>query len=320
MINEELKEGYLMKLKGLIAPKKNLQGYKLLLVCLPMFTVYFLLKYLPMEGLRYAFYNYKPGYELSECEFVGFQHFITLFKNPVMRRETFRVLRNTIGINLIGYATSFLPMMFAIFLSEIKNKRYKKFVQTVSTIPNFVSWITVFSLTMIIFSPTQGLVPKILSEFGISTKMNIFSDKEHVWLEMWLLNQWKSLGWSAVVYIAALAGIDQEMFEAAAMDGAGRFARIWYITIPSLMPTFLVLFIMSIGHFLGSSLEQPLIYQTAFNKGYIETLSLYTYNLGIGASNYSLSTAIGLMVTVVGLVLLVVSNWLAKKIRESSIF
>ena len=295
-------------------------GFKLFLVAAPFLLVYFLLNYLPLNGWRYAFYNYKPGYALKDCEFVGLKHFASFFANPVMRRETIRVLRNTMAMSLIGMATSFLPMFFAISLNEVPYNKYKKFVQTVTTIPNFVSWVIVYSVISSMLSVESGLVNVILKELGlIDTGINFMATDKHVWLSMWLYSTWKGLGWSAVVYLAGIGSIDRELLEAASIDGAGRFQRIRYIMIPGLMPTFLTLFILSIGSLLSNGMDPYYIFQNAFNKSQIEVLDLYTYNLGIGNNNISLATAVGILKSVIGIILLFTANAISGKVREEKI-
>ena len=302
-------------------PKKKNQGFKLFLGTVPFLVLYFLFSYLPLEGWRYAFYNYKPGYKLSDCEFVGLKHFTNMFANPVMRRETFRVLRNTMAMSLLGVASSWMSMFFAIFLNEIKNIKYKKFVQTVTTIPNFISWVIVYSLATALFATESGVVNTILKDAGIIERgNNILASDDHVWLTMLLLDKWKGLGWMAVIYLSGISSIDQELYEAAAVDGAGRFQKIRHVTIAGLMPTYVTTLIMSIGYFLSNGMGQYYVFQNSFNKSKIEVLDLYVYNLGIGNNNISLSTAVGMWKCVVSLILLFIANGISGKVRESKIF
>jgi len=293
---------------------------KLFWAAFPFLIIYFLFSYLPLDGWRYAFYNYKPGYKLSDCEFVGLKHFTSMFANPVMRRETIRVLRNTCAMSMLGIITSFVPMLFAIFLNELK-PMYKKVVQTITTVPNFVSWVLVYSLATAVFAPESGALNIILRELKIIEQpLNVLANSEHVWLTMTMFGMWKSLGWSAVVYLAGLSSIDHELYSAAAIDGAGRFQKMRYVTIPGLMPTYLTLLIMSLGSFLSNGMDQYYVFQNAFNKASIEVLDLYTYNLGIGSNNISYSTAVGITKSVVGLLLLFIVNFFSGKIREEKIF
>ena len=230
-----------------------------------------------------------------------------------------RVLMNTFGIHFLGYLFTPLPMMFAILLSEVRSKKFQKVVQTITTLPNFISWVIMFSLAMSIFGST-GLVNTLLDNLGVDATVNILNSDKHVWLTQVLLQQWKGLGWSAIVYFAAIAGLDQELYEAAMVDGAGRWQRIWYITIPQMIPTYFVLLIMSIGNFLNTGVDQYLAFGNALNKEYIEVLDLYVYNLGIGNGQISYSVAAGMMKSVVALVLFAVANTASRKIRGTSVF
>lgn len=298
---------------------KKTQGIKLFLFVLPGILLIFLFEYLPLWGWSYAFFDYIPGKPLSKCEFVGLRNFTELFDNAVMRRNIVRVLKNTFGIQALGYLLSPLPMFFAVFLNEVRSKKFQKVVQTATTLPNFISWVILFSLALNIFG-TNGLLNSLLGRIGADYRVNILTTDKHVWITQVLLQQWKSLGWSSIVYFSAIAGLDREIFEAAQVDGAGRWARIRHITIPQLMPTFFVLFIMSVGKFLNSGVDQYITFGNALNKEYIEVLDLYVYNLGIGNGQISFSVAVGMMKSVVALVLFVSANALSKLIRGESVF
>lgn len=237
-----------------IRKKKN--GIKIFLYALPMIVIVFIFSYLPLWGWSFAFFQYKPGKSVWDCTFVGLDNFTALFGNVVMRRNLIRVLTNTFGIHFLGYLFTPLPLLFAVFLSEMRSKKYQKFVQSVTTLPNFVGWVVIYSLVNSFLS-SGGLVNNVLLDAGLITEpTNYMVSSDHVWIKMVLLQQWKSLGWSAIVYFASIAGIDQEMYEAAMVDGASRMQRIRYISIPMLIPTFFVLLIMSIGNFLNTGVDQ----------------------------------------------------------------
>ena len=212
-----------------------------------------------------------------------------------------------------------LPMLFAIFLSEIKNTKFQKAVQTLTTLPHFISWVIMFSLATSLFGGS-GVINSVLSKMGVEQGLNILTTDQHVWLIQALLNLWKSLGWNAIIYFAAITGIDQSVYEAAMVDGASRWQKIRYITIPLLIPTFFVLLIMSIGNFLNSGIDQFLAFGNAMNKEYIEVLDLYVYNLGIGNGQISFSVAVGMMKSIVAVVLFAIANFASKKIRGTSVF
>lgn len=295
-------------------------GLKLFLMLLPFLILYTLFCYFPISGWRYAFYKYKPGLLLKNCEFVGLKYFTEMFSNPVQRRQFLQVMKNTVFFSCLGIVTSFLPMFFAIMINEVKSKKMKKFVQTCTTIPYFISWVLVYAVIFMMLS-NDGFVNTILIKLGIlSEGVNYMAAGASSRIQMWAYSMWKSLGWSAIIYLAALGGIDQELYEAAAIDGAGRFKKIRYVTIPGLMPTFITLLIMSIGNFLSAGMEQYMIFSNAFNSKYIETLDLYVYNQGILKNNIPSSTAIGIYKSLIGLLLLAIANGLSGKFREEKIF
>lgn len=298
---------------------KKKKGFRLFLCVLPGILLVFVFHYLPLWGWSFAFFQYKPGKSLFDSAFVGLDNFRELFGNAIMRRNLFRVLKNTFGIHLLGYVFSPLPMLFAILLSEVRNKKFQKVVQTVTTLPNFISWVIMFSLAMAIFG-SNGLINTGLHNAGVEANVNILNSNKHVWLIQVLLQQWKGLGWSAIVYFAAIAGLDQGLYEAAMVDGANRWQRIWYITIPQLIPTYFVLLIMSIGNFLNTGVDQYLAFGNALNKEFIEVLDLYVYNLGIGNGQISYSVAAGMMKSLVALVLFIMANTASKKVRGTSVF
>ena len=297
---------------------KKWESYKLFLYVLPCLIFIFIFKYLPLWGWSYAFFQYKPGRDLFKCAFVGLQNFTALFGNAVMRNNLLRVLRNTFGIQILNYLLMPVPMLFAIFLSEIKSTKFQKAVQTLTTLPHFISWVIMFSLATSLFG-NSGVVNAVLKNFG-AEGINILTTNQHVWLIQSLLALWKSLGWSAIIYFAAITGLDQEVYEAAMVDGASRWQKIRYITIPLLIPTFFVLLIMGIGNFLNSGIDQFLAFGNAMNKEYIEVLDLYVYNLGIGNGQISFSVAVGMMKSVVAVVLFALANFASKKIRGTSVF
>ena len=297
---------------------KKWESYKLFLYVLPCLIFIFIFKYLPLWGWSYAFFQYKPGRDLFKCAFVGLQNFTALFGNAVMRNNLLRVLRNTFGIQILNYLLMPVPMLFAIFLSEIKSTKFQKAVQTLTTLPHFISWVIMFSLATSLFG-NSGVVNAVLKNFG-AEGINILTSDQHVWLIQSLLVLWKSLGWSAIIYFAAITGLDQEVYEAAMVDGASRWQKIRYITIPLLIPTFFVLLIMGIGNFLNSGIDQFLAFGNAMNKEYIEVLDLYVYNLGIGNGQISFSVAVGMMKSVVAVVLFALANFASKKVRGTSVF
>ena len=295
-------------------------SYKLFFYVLPGLLIVFLFNYFPIWGWLYAFFQYKPGKSLFDCTFVGLKNFKALFSNPVMVNNLLRVLKNTFGIHLLSYLFSPLPMLFAIFLSELPSKRFKKVAQSLTTLPYFIGWVVVYTLFTSLLAP-NGAINNLCIKLGILEKsVNFLASGEHVWIKQVLIQLWKSIGWDSVIYFAAIAGIDQELYEAAMMDGASKLQRIWYITLPNLLNTFFVLLIIKIGNFLNTGYEQYMIFENPMNKEAIEVLDLYVYNLGIGSGQISFSVAVGIMKSIVAFVLFFSANAISKKVRGESVF
>lgn len=293
--------------------KKKLRSYREFLYILPFIILVAIFSYYPLYGWAYAFYDYVPPNQPTVAEPI-FKWFQKLFSNEVQIKNTVRVLRNTFAISGINLLFSWFPMIFAVFLNEIKCRPFKKFVQIVTTLPNFISWVLVFSIAFNVFS-TTGVVNEVLKGMGlIEQPINFLQSSDHMWFKMWLWNTWKNAGWAAIMYIAAITGIDEEMKEAARVDGASRMQIIRHITIPSILPTYFVLVMLNIANFLSSGMEQFYVFQNSFNTYAIEVLDLYVYNTAM-QGGYSLATAISILKTIVSVVLLVVTNKISKKIR-----
>ena len=299
--------------------RKAAEGKKLFLLILPFLILTFMFSYFPLHGWIYAFYDYKAPLKLSQCEFVGLKWFKTLFSNSTQVSQLIQVMKNTFAMSLLGIATSFLPVLFAIFLNEIKCKWFKNLVQTLTTLPNFISWTLVYAVAFSLFS-TTGMANSVLQNIGlISEPIKFLDSSDHIWLKMILWSTWKGLGWGAIMYLAAIAGIDQEMFEAAKVDGAGRMAIIKNITIPSILPTYFVMLMLSIANFLNNGMDQYFVFQNSFNKSSIQVLDLYVYNIGMTGKSLSLATAIGILKSLVSVTLLWIVNFASKKTRGETI-
>lgn len=309
-----------MKKQAVSKKKQNAAQSRRLFYCLiPFIILCFLFSYFPLHGWIYSFYDYKPPLSLSQCDFVGLKWFKTLFANKTQVAQMLQVMKNTFAMSLLGIATSILPAAFAIFLNEIKCKWFKNLVQTLTTLPNFISWVLVYSVAFSLFTDS-GMVNTLLQNMGIITTPIKFLDSDtHTYLWMTLWSMWKGLGWGAIMYLAAIAGIDQELYEAAKVDGANRFELIKNITIPALAPTFFVLLMMSVANFLNNGMDQYYVFQNAFNKEHIQVLDLYVYNIGMTGSSLSLATAISMLKSIVSVTLLAIVNFVSKKTRGSSI-
>ncbi|MCR5715685.1 MAG: ABC transporter permease subunit [Lachnospiraceae bacterium] len=295
-------------------------GFRLFLLSLPFLIGILIFSYLPLTGWIYSFFDYKPGKNVFDCTFVGWKWFIAPFNNPVLRDQFFRVMANTLGINLLYMATMILPMFFAMFLMEIPWKGYRKLVQTLTTIPNFISWVLAYAAFFSLLS-TEGLVNNILTDIGsLTTPVNFLTENSHMWLKMLGYHLWKGLGWGAIIYISAITSIDSEIYEAASIDGAKRFQKMWHITMPHLIPTFFVMFVLQIGNIINNGIDQYLVFSNAMTQDAIEVLDLYVYRYGLQQGNISYATAVGMWKSVVSVLLVMLANSLSKKIRGSSIF
>lgn len=298
--------------------KKKLRSYKEFLYILPFIVLIAVFAYYPLYGWVYAFFDYRPPQPMTMENFVGVKWFKSLVANPVKTKQILNVLTNTLVMSGITVGTSWLPMIFAIFLNEIKFVPFRKVVQTVTTIPNFISWVLVYSVAFNIFNNT-GVVNHVLVSLGILEKpVQFLQASDHVWIIQWLWLTWKNLGWAAIMYIAAITGIDEEMFEAAKVDGATRMQRIRYITIPSILPTYFVLLMLAIASFLSNGMEQYYVFQNAFNKEHIQVLDLYVFNLAMGSGSYSVATALSILKSVISLILLTAANGISKLVRGES--
>ena len=295
---------------------KKRRSYIEFLYILPFLILVALFSYFPLYGWIYAFHDYRPPFPITNETFVGFKWFATIVNNPVRLKNVIRVLRNTFAMSGISLFFSWFPMVFAVFLNEIKCKPFRKFVQTVTTLPNFISWVLVFAFAFTLFG-TNGAVNSVLQDLGfISKPISFLKSTDHLWFKMWLWLTWKNAGWAAIMYLAAISGIDEQMIEAAKVDGATRMQIIWNITIPSLLPTYFVIVMLNLANFLSNGMEQYYVFQNAFNQDYIEVLDLYVYNMATsGTSMYPLSTAISILKSVVSVALLFVTNTVSKLIR-----
>jgi ABC-type polysaccharide transport system, permease component len=295
--------------------KRKVRGYREFLYILPFIVLTAIFAYYPLYGWFYAFFDYRPPQSLSMSQFVGLKWFKSIVENDIKRQQIIMVIKNTFAMSGLTILTSWLPMIFAVFLNEIRCMPFRKVVQTVTTIPNFISWVLVYSVAYNLFNST-GMINHVLVNWGIISKPILFLQSgDHTWISMWLWLTWKNLGWAAIMYIAAITSIDEELFEAARVDGATRMQIIRNITIPSLLPTYFVLLMLSIASFLTNGMEQYYVFQNAFNKDSIQVLDLYVFNLAMGSGSYSVSTALSMLKSLISLVLLCVCNGISKVVR-----
>ena len=295
---------------------KKKKNYKLLFWLLPFMVFVLLFNYVPLFGWSISFFQYTPGSSLSAENFVGLKYFKQFFLDTV---DMWRVIKNTLTFAVLNLIVMPLPLVFAILLNEVPHKGYSKFVQSITTFPNFISWVIVYSLAFSLFS-TDGVINSIRMGMGVISKpTNVLSSASSVYWFQTCLGIWKSLGWSSIVYLAAISGIPQELYEAASVDGAGRFQQMLHVTLPGIAETFIVLLLLSIGNFISVGFDQYFIFQNPVTLKKLEVLDLYVYRLGLINKSYSYSTAIGMIKSVISLVMIFGTNQLAKKIRGNTI-
>ncbi len=296
--------------------KRYWQLYALLALPLLYLLIF---KYVPMVYIQIAFKKYKLNMSVWDMPWAknnGFEFFIKAFKS----KDFIRALRNTIKLNLLDLLIGFpAPIIFALILNELPFPKFKKTVQTIAYMPHFLSWVIISSLALQLFAPSDGLVNMVIEKLG-GTSIPFLNDESH-WVGTYIgVGVWQSFGWNSIVYLAAIAGINQELYEAAEVDGAGRFRKMWNITLPSIRPTIVVLLIMNLGNILGSSFDRPFAMSNNLVLRVSEVIATYVYKTGIKGLQFSLTTAVGLFQSVVGVIFLLLANWLSRKLGERGIW
>lgn len=290
----------------------------LFLLFLPALIYYIMFKYVPMWGIRMAFYEYNLYGGFARSPFIGLANFEIIMNNP----EFTRIIGNTLALGLQNLLIFFpITVLFALMLNEIRGMRFKKVVQTVSYMPHFLSIVVVCSLITTLLDPTTGAINAIIKAFGGEP---IFFLLKSEWFRpvMLISHTWQGLGWSSIVFLAAISSVDPALYEAARLDGAGRWRQMTSITLPAIAPTVSTMLILQIGHILDASMEKVLLLQTNATKiGTAQTLGTWVYELSFGAAtDYDMSTAVGLFTNLVNLVMLLLGNWASKKLTDSGIF
>lgn len=303
--------------KPIHSPKNNFIKYlDLYFLLLPGVVYIIVFKYIPMSGLVIAFQNYNVFDGIRGSEWIGLQHFVKLFHSE----DFFTVFRNTIIISIYNLIFVFpLPIFVALVLNEIKNLTFKKSVQTIIYLPHFLSWVIIAGLFINILSPTSGLVNQVIKALGGDPIM-FMADTRFFRGVLVFSSAWQSVGWSAIIYIAAIAGIDPTIYESAMIDGAGRIRQILHITLPNITSTIVLLLILRLGNILNGSLEQVLMMYNPVVYEVGDIIDTYVYRIGMGKMEYSSTTAVGLFNSVIGFTLLMTGNLISKKIVHKSIW
>ena len=297
---------------------KEMKKQKVLIIWSLIIVVYgAIFCYLPLAGWMMAFQNYKPKDGLFHSAFIGLAKFKQLFSD-----DTFiRVIRNTLGMGVINLVVTFVAaIVFAILLNEVKSNGGKKTVQTISYLPHFLSWIIVTGILHDALSST-GIINELLLKFHILDQpLNFFAHPKYFWPIVAFANVWKETGWNAIIYLSAITAIDPSLYEAANMDGAGRWARIRYVTHPGIKPTIMILLLMNVGNVLNAGFEIQYLLGNGLVKSVSETIDIYVLKWGISQNDFSIGTAAGIFKSFVSIVLIVIANQIAKKNGEERLF
>ena len=292
--------------------RRKQKRWSLFFLALPCMLAVIALYYVPLCGWYLSLIEYRVGANIFTCKFVGLDNFRRLLQT----RAFIRALKNTLIFSSAKFVMLIFPGLFAILFNEIESLRYRRIVQTISTLPYFISWVIIYGFVYALFS-TEGPVNQLLAIFG--TSQSILTDKNKVYLFQSLLYLWKMLGWNSIIYVAAIAGIDQQLYEAASIDGAGYVRRAIHITVPGIMPTFTVLVLLGVADFINNGMDQYYVFQNAMVYNNIESLELYTYKQGIKLMDYSYATTVSILKSCVSLVMLFSANFIAKRVRGQSI-
>jgi putative aldouronate transport system permease protein len=302
------------RLNGLLSDVKR--DYLLYVLFFIPFCYYIVFRYFPMYGVTIAFKDYNLFQGIWQSDWVGWAAFQEAFALP----EFYRALRNTLMLNLLDLIFGFpAPIILAILLNEIRIKWFKRAAQTIFYLPYFLSWVIIGGMVYQLFAPVTGLVNITLKAIGLGT-LPFLTDKVY-WVMTYLsVGIWQSAGWGTIIYLAAITGINHELYEAAQVDGAGRLRQIWHITLPGLRPTIVILLILNLGRILASGFDRPYVIGNSFVMDFSDVISTFVYRTGIQSMQYSLATAVGLFQSVVGMIFLLVSNYVANKCGEQGIW
>jgi putative aldouronate transport system permease protein len=297
--------------------KRRMQNYWQVYVLMSVGIVYYLLfKMYPLWGLATAFVDYDPISGILASKFVG----LKFFKDFIMGSNFLKILRNTLAISLMDLFFSFpAPIILSILLNEIRHEKFKRITQSIIYMPHFLSWVVIAGLTFFMLSADVGVVNKFIMSVG-GEPISFLINQNGFWWMLLGQNIWKEVGWGTIVYLAAISQIDQCLYEAAIVDGASRFRQVLHITIPCIIPTIIVLFLMRLGRMMDVSFEQVWMMSNDMVREVAETFETYSFRVGVQIGNYSLATSIGLFKSIIGLGLVILSNWMIKKTGHEGIY
>ena len=288
----------------------------LYLLALPGLLFFLVFKYVPITNLVIAFQDYSPYFGVFQSPWVGFEHFSRFFANE----DFYILLRNTLAISFLNLLFFFpAPIILSIMLNEVRHSIVKRTVQSLIYIPHFLSWVLISGLTFLMFSQSEGLFNKLLLSMD-KEAFDLLTNPSYFWGMLTAQSIWKEVGWGTIIFLAAIAGIDPQLYEAAVMDGAGRMRRIWHISLPGMRNVIIILFILRLGTIMDTGFEQIYLMMNAAVSNVAEVFDTYVYRVGIKQGEFSYSTAIGLFKSVVGVILVVAANQIAKRFGQDSLY
>lgn len=318
---EIAKEKVVAKEKRKVPFKQKLKKIReqryLCLMSLPFVVWLIIFKYIPLWGWTMAFQEYKPGLGFFQQEFIGLKYFQIMFTDA----QFYIALRNTLAMSIMGLLVGFtLPIILAILLNELKWKKFQKVVQTVSYLPHFVSWVIVASIVTKMLSLEDGAINQILLAFGwIKEPIPFMARPQYFWWIVTLADLWKEIGWNSIIFLAAITGINPDLYESAAIDGAGKFKRIIHITLPSILPTVMIMLILAVGNIINIGFERQFLLGNTLLTDVSTVLELYILNYGIRSGRFAFGTAVGIFKSFVSIIMVVGANKLSKKITGVNI-
>jgi putative aldouronate transport system permease protein len=298
--------------------KKLLSQWELVLMSVPLLIYKFVFSYVPLSGWLMAFQNYKLGIKsMFDQEWVGLKHFIYLFQSARFLRD----VRNTLAMSFLNLITGYVcAIVLALLINEVRNLPFKKLVQNISYLPHFLSWIIVAGLVSMALSTEGGIINEVLLVLGVIDRPILFlANKNYFWWIVMFSNLWKEVGWSTIIYLAAMTAIDPTLYEAAIIDGANRYQKMWHITLPGIKPTIAILLIMSTGYLLEAGFEIQYFLGNGLVVEMSETIDIFVLRYGMQQGNYSLSTVASILKTIVSIILVTASNTVAGKLGEEKL-
>ncbi|WP_407083137.1 ABC transporter permease [Paenibacillus aurantius] len=296
--------------------KRFLRDKFLYLLALPGILYFLLFKYVPMYGVLIAFQDYSPYLGMMKSPWVGIDHFVRFFSNP----DFFLLFRNTMAINLLNLIFFFpIPILLSLMLNELRITFMMRIIQSVIYLPHFLSWVIIVGISFLLLSSGDGAINKLLVELGFE-KINFLTNPDTFWGMLTVQSIWKDAGWGTIIFLAAIAGVDPQLYEAAKIDGAGRIKQMVHVTLPSIRHVIVILLILRIGHIMDVGFEQVFLMMNSIVSDVADVFDTYVYRLGVREGQFSFSTAVGLFKSIVGLLLVIGANMLAKKLGEEGVY